>query len=151
MTPNKIAYVIQSKTTDGKIGTFAIDIEAQNNTGPFTPMSPVFNGLIDFYEWAKQRGYQTRAFAPLNELVMEKQPIGEAHHVEEVTVYDPDTQLPVDIAIFKDQQSGGMFGVDASFLMTLSEDDPVNHPFNGNPIRLLEGPFGEAQKEVKHG
>lgn len=57
--------------------------------------------------------------------------------IKEITVIDPDTNLPVEVAIFKDSESGGMFGVDSSYIMTLSDDDPVSNPFNGNDIELI--------------
>ena len=58
--------------------------------------------------------------------------------VTEITVIDPDSQAPVNVAIYKDKESGGMFGVDSSYLITLSEDDPVSNPFNGNDIKLID-------------
>ncbi|MAD89030.1 MAG: hypothetical protein CMK64_04955 [Pseudoalteromonas sp.] len=59
--------------------------------------------------------------------------------VTEVTVTDPNTNAPVEVAIYKDSESGAMFGVDSSYIMTLSDDDPVNNPFNGDEIELVEG------------
>lgn len=67
---------------------------------------------------------------------------GEAHYVQEVVVNDPDTQAPVEVALYKDQSSGGIFGVDCSYLQTLSEEDPVIEPFNGVSVILIDGPFG---------
>ena len=43
--------------------------------------------------------------------------------VSEVTVTDPDTGGEVSVSIFKDSSSGGMFGVDSSFIEQLFEDD----------------------------
>jgi len=60
-----------------------------------------------------------------------------ADYVTEITVIDPDTLAPVAVAIYKDRESGGMFGVDCSYTLTLSENDPVNNPFNGNEIELV--------------
>ena len=63
--------------------------------------------------------------------------MNKACFVSEVKVGDPDTNGQVDIAIYKDSESGGMFGVDSSYLMTLSDDDPVNNPFNCHLIELV--------------
>ena len=49
--------------------------------------------------------------------------------VTQITVTDPDTKLGVDVSIFKDAESGGMFGVDSSFLS--NTDEPVYNPFTG--------------------
>lgn len=64
--------------------------------------------------------------------------ISKADFVSETTVIDPDTKAPVEVAIYKDRESGGMFGVDSSYIITLSEGDPVSNPFNGNDIELVE-------------
>ncbi|WP_026959844.1 hypothetical protein [Aliagarivorans taiwanensis] len=69
--------------------------------------------------------------------------LAKAHFVADVTVTDPDTQAPVDVAIYKDQQSGAMFGVDCSYLMLLAEDDPVFSPFNEQQLILVEPKEGE--------
>lgn len=61
-----------------------------------------------------------------------------AHFVTEVSVVDPDSGLPVDVAIYKLQINGAMFGIDSSYIQTLSEDDPVNCPFTGELIELVE-------------
>ena len=62
-----------------------------------------------------------------------------ANFVSEITVIDPDWNAPVEVAIYKDSESGAMFGVESSYVMTLSEDDPVNNPFNGKEIKLIKG------------
>lgn len=69
-------------------------------------------------------------------------PRGLAHYITEVTVTDPDSNAPVEVAVYKDPVSGGMFAVDSSFLLTLSDDDPVIEPFNGREVLLWEGPLG---------
>lgn len=55
--------------------------------------------------------------------------------VTEVSVIDPDSHLPVGVAIYKGA-NGAMFGVDSAFIVGLSEDDPVNCPFTGDLIML---------------
>jgi hypothetical protein len=57
--------------------------------------------------------------------------------VTEVTVNDPDTNAPVLLEIYKHEQSGGMFGMDASFIdQNFDEDEKptVADPFNNNSI-----------------
>lgn len=61
-----------------------------------------------------------------------------ADWVRTVSVTDPDSELPVEVDIYKDRDSGGLFGVDGSYLVTLGDDDPVSNPFNGNDIQLVE-------------
>lgn len=53
-----------------------------------------------------------------------------------VTVEDPDSKLPVEVAIIK-LNTGGMIGVDASFLSNTEE--PIYSPFDkGRKIKLDE-------------
>lgn len=70
--------------------------------------------------------------------LQEEATMNKAYFVTEITVIDPDTNAPVELAIYKDGQSGGMFGVDSSYIITLADDDPVNNPFNGENIELVE-------------
>lgn len=58
-----------------------------------------------------------------------------ATFVTEVSVIDPDSQMPAGVAIYKGS-NGAMFGVDSAFIVQLSEDDPVNCPFTGDLIML---------------
>jgi hypothetical protein len=61
--------------------------------------------------------------------------INTAVFVKEVTVTDPDSGGEVAIAIYKHENSGGMFGVDSSFIEQMFEDDEVAmiaDPFNAN-------------------
>lgn len=67
-----------------------------------------------------------------------------ANFVAEVSVTDPDSGLPVELSVYKDNASGGVFAVDNSFLVTLDDDDPVIEPFNGQEVTLIDGPFGAA-------
>jgi hypothetical protein len=66
-----------------------------------------------------------------------------AKFVKEITVIDPDTQGEVQIGIYK-HQNGGMFGIDASYVdQVLNEDDELEiciaDPFrNSNHIVILE-------------
>lgn len=47
--------------------------------------------------------------------------------IQEIQVIDPDSNAPVDVAIYKDVESGGMFGVDSSYIS--QEIGPVYSPF----------------------
>lgn len=73
---------------------------------------------------------------------------GTAHYVCEVSVVDPDTNGAVELSIYKDRRSSGLFGVDCSFLETLSDDDPVREPFNGNNVLLIDGPYGASTEKL---
>lgn len=42
--------------------------------------------------------------------------MSDAKYVGEITVQDPDSKLPVELTIYKDELSGGMFGVDSSWI-----------------------------------
>lgn len=59
-----------------------------------------------------------------------------AEFVTEVTVIDPDSSLPVGLAIYKGV-NGAMFGIDSSFIIGLSDDDPINCPFTGDLVSLV--------------
>lgn len=61
-----------------------------------------------------------------------------ADFVLSVSVIDPDTKAPVDVAIYKDRESAAMFGVDSSYILSLSDEDPVSSPYNGKDIELIE-------------
>lgn len=54
-----------------------------------------------------------------------------AKHVIDVSVQDPDTRLPVELTLFKSEESGGMFAIDTSYLLTLGDDDPIVDPISG--------------------
>ena len=62
--------------------------------------------------------------------------------VSEVTVVDPTTEGEVQVSIFKDETSGGMFGIDSSYIeQNFDEDEDViiKSPFNEGQEVLLEG------------
>ncbi len=61
-----------------------------------------------------------------------------AMYVKEVTVTDPDTQLPVDIAIYKDKGTDAMFGVDSAYISRLGDDEGVISPVSGKGVILVE-------------
>lgn len=66
---------------------------------------------------------------------------GEAKYITDVTVIDPDSNLEVTLAVFKDQVSSGIFAIDASFLEsdTLDERGAISSPFDENVILVLTG------------
>lgn len=64
-----------------------------------------------------------------------------AKFVVEVTVTDPDSNLPVELSVFK-HDNGGMFAIDSSWLdqCTNDDEDPLMaDPFEdyGHTIKLL--------------
>jgi hypothetical protein len=52
----------------------------------------------------------------------------EARFVTQITVTDPDSKGGVELEIWKDPTSGGLVGIDASFLDHV--DDAIPNPFN---------------------
>jgi len=62
--------------------------------------------------------------------------MNQADYIAEIAVQDPDSNSMVDVTIYKDRNSGAMFGVDSSYILTLSDDDPVIDPFNGHNVIL---------------
>ena len=66
--------------------------------------------------------------------------MNKAMFVQEVTVIDPDTQSPVQVSIYKDPTSGGMFGIDSSFVEQVleCEDSAVIEPFGNTSVLLGE-------------
>ncbi len=70
--------------------------------------------------------------------------------VMEITVPDPDTGEPIAVEIWKDPESGGLFGVDASFLDQVREDG-IPSPFNAEtrlrlPAEEVESPRPGPQR-----
>ena len=60
--------------------------------------------------------------------------------IKEITVIDiTDNDLEVQVCIFKDNKTNGMFGVDSSYIEQIfGNDEPVivKEPFGGNDILL---------------
>ena len=59
--------------------------------------------------------------------------------VKEITVKDDKCELNVQLLIFKDCKSGGLFGIDSSFIEQNFEDDEVIkvvEPFNNTLVIL---------------
>lgn len=56
--------------------------------------------------------------------------------IKEITVVDPDSGLEVEIAIYKDIGSGGIFGVDSSYVAQLEDGENVFSPFDGESIQI---------------
>lgn len=69
----------------------------------------------------------------------------EATYVRDVSVTDPDSGLVVDLEVWKDPESGGMFAIDASFVDQVNE--VVVSPFNSQ--RRLH--LSEFAVERRHG
>lgn len=69
----------------------------------------------------------------------------QSYWVTDITVKDPETNLPVELSIYK-HQNGGMFAVDSSYIeQVLEEDQPIPDPFGDlddmNYVQLLDEPF----------
>lgn len=58
----------------------------------------------------------------------------DAIKITEVVVKDPDTNGDVTVEIWKDPVSGGIFGIDSSFLEQYT--DVIRSPFNNGDVRL---------------
>ena len=67
--------------------------------------------------------------------------INTATFIKEIFVTDPDTLGEVNVSLFKHNQSGGIFGIDSSFLEQLSDDDQnavIQDPFNKGAEVILQ-------------
>ena len=65
-----------------------------------------------------------------------------AKFVQEITVIDPDTNSPVEMSVFKHNDSGGMFAIDSSFISQCFDeysDVMLPDPFNENQTVMLLG------------
>lgn len=60
-----------------------------------------------------------------------------AYFVTEITVIDPDSKAPVEVAIYK-HENGGMFGVDSSFLDQVARTDDFDRPIVPDPLCDVE-------------
>ena len=61
-----------------------------------------------------------------------------AKYVTKVTVKDPDSGFDVEVSIYKDQFSDGLFGIDSSYLDQVCNDKIViDSPFNIGKIELI--------------
>ena len=56
-------------------------------------------------------------------------------YIHELCVHDPDTDEPVHIEVWKDNNSGGMFAIDSSFL---EQVDDFYNPFNGEKESIVD-------------
>jgi hypothetical protein len=53
--------------------------------------------------------------------------------ISEITLIDPDTNLPVEVTILK-LETGGIIGIDSSFLS--NTDEPVYSPFDKKRLKV---------------
>jgi hypothetical protein len=60
-----------------------------------------------------------------------------AYFVEEFTVTDPDSKLPVELEVYK-HENGGMFAVDSSFLDQVARTDEYDRPIIPDPLCDVE-------------
>jgi hypothetical protein len=63
--------------------------------------------------------------------------MNKAYFVTEVLVTDPDSKLPVEVAIYK-HENGGMFGIDSSFLDQVARTDDFDRPIVPDPLCDVE-------------
>lgn len=65
-----------------------------------------------------------------------------ATFIQEVTITDPETNAPVTVSMYKHDITGGIFGIDSSFIEQNFEDDEtptVADPFiNNGIVELIE-------------
>ena len=59
-----------------------------------------------------------------------------AKFVKQVTVVDPDTGLEVEVCMYKDMSTGGIFGIDGSFIVS-EEPETVKSPFADVVLTLV--------------
>lgn len=62
--------------------------------------------------------------------------MGLARFITELVVLDPDSKADVGVAIFKDENSGALFGIDSSFLTEMEEPITIE-PFNHTKVKLI--------------
>jgi len=64
-----------------------------------------------------------------------------AKEIKTITVTDPDRNYPVEITLFKHEQSNGIFAIDTSYIEQVFDDDEIiiiNDPFNSDyKVKLL--------------
>ena len=61
----------------------------------------------------------------------------QAKHVVDIEIIDMDSNLPVDISIYKCSETNAMFALDSSYILTLSEDEPILNPITGLWVKTL--------------
>lgn len=149
----KLAHKGQHDRIAIKATAFTIRVTRNDDIGALYPDAPM--SVVDVLTVSIENGLtlvDIAKHAPLTSVLKQYQdvrtvtmpqslPVDEqnkADWVKTVSVTDPDSELPVEVDIYKDRDSGGLFGVDGSYLVTLSDDDPVSNPFNGNDIQLVE-------------
>jgi len=62
-----------------------------------------------------------------------------AFYIETIKVIDPDTHAQVELEVYKDEESGGLFAIDASYLeqVLLKMSDGIPSPFNKSQMLQL--------------
>jgi hypothetical protein len=66
---------------------------------------------------------------------------GTAKFVNEITVTDPDTNLPVELSVFK-HSNGGMFAIDSSYYDQVCEENDMGEI-------ILNDPLNDENSEVE--
>ena len=68
-----------------------------------------------------------------------------AVYIDDIQATDPDSMQPVDLEVWKDPVSGGMFAIDASFVAQV--DEVIVSPFNSHIYLSLPEPVIELTAE----
>ena len=58
--------------------------------------------------------------------------------IKEISVIDPDTGNDIEVEIWKDPESGGIFGIDSSFLELVNEEIPSPFNFGTSILKCAE-------------
>jgi len=66
-----------------------------------------------------------------------------AKFIREIEVKDPDTGGVVEVELWKDSESGGIFGIDSSFLDQVR--DEILSPFNQKTVLVLAHLGGQKE------
>lgn len=59
-----------------------------------------------------------------------------AKYITELTVIDPDTNLPVEISFYKDMESKAIFGIDSSYIL-LTDLENIKSPFSASILTIV--------------
>lgn len=74
-----------------------------------------------------------------------------AYQIAEVTVTDPESGLPVEVAIFREAASGALFGIDSSFVeQELANGEHVPSVFGNGIVKLVDSDDDEDETEDAH-
>ena len=63
-----------------------------------------------------------------------------AKFITEISVLDPDSGGMIQLSVYKENESDGMFAIDSSYITTFDDDDEIIVPslFGNGKIKLIE-------------